>query len=295
MADGRLVVCGRNNSGQLGLGDNITRYEVTYIPSYFNFKDHACGDEHMIGLSEGTIYTCGDNEYGQLGLGHFNDTNELTLISYFYDNVDVEAGGDHSFFVRHDGSISACGRNDHGQLGLSESASRSAPENVPGFFNPRMIAASRYNSAMIIMPSRPARNDYDGDGISDIAVYWPVNSGDNWYIRHANGTLRMLNYGFETTIPVSADYDGDGIYDIIAYSPYSGNWFIYQSTDGITKIINWGWEAAVPVPADYDGDGFEDVAVYSPADGQWYVRYHDDNAEILDFGWDEAKGVGAYY
>ena len=103
-------------------------------------------------------------------------------------------------------------------------------------------------------------DDYNGDGISDLAVF----SGSLWEIRGENN-VNWPGYG----IPVSGDYDGDGISDFAVYS--DGYWSIYSKTSGIilNNIGPWGGEDWIPVPGDYDGDGKSDFAVY--CNGYWSI------------------------
>lgn len=68
LTDGRLMGCGNNASGCLGLGDRQNRYkfvEIENIPK--NISDVICGGWFtIIKLTDGTIMACGDNCYGHL-------------------------------------------------------------------------------------------------------------------------------------------------------------------------------------------------------------------------------------
>ncbi len=140
--------------------------------------------------------------------------------------------------------------------------------------------------------------DYDGDGMSDLSVYWP--EGGNWYIRYGGGGTSTQNWGWSETVPVPGDYDGDGITDIAVYWPadVTNNWYILQSSDGHLKFghpLDWGWSAAVPVPGDYDGDGMTDIAVYWPEGGNWYIRYSGGGTSTQNWGWSETVPVPGDY
>eukprot|EP01084_Bolivina_argentea_P155742 271395_1 len=77
--NGNVFVIGRNDSGQLGLGDAapaIKNEECAYRPKLIEwFKRKAiviteiqCGDYHTLCLdSKGCVYAFGNNEYGQIG------------------------------------------------------------------------------------------------------------------------------------------------------------------------------------------------------------------------------------
>jgi hypothetical protein len=143
--------------------------------------------------------------------------------------------------------------------------------------------------------------DFDGDGVSDLAVYYLA--AGNWYVEYSGGgTLQGANWGWNGAIPVTGDYDGDGLNDLAVYgttAPYEGNWYIKYSGSSTIQVENWGWNGAVPVPGDYDGDGLNDLAVYgivAPYEGTWYVKYSsDDSIHINNWGWSGAMPVPGDY
>ena len=117
-------------------------------------------------------------------------------------------------------------------------------------------------------------NDFDRDGFTDLAVYWPVAA--KWYIRESStATRREQVWGGSSAVPVPGDYDGDSVTDIAVYDTDNGNWFVLGSAGGAMADA-WGWSEAVPVSGDYDGDGLTDLAVYHAASGTWYVRRSSD-------------------
>ncbi len=141
-------------------------------------------------------------------------------------------------------------------------------------------------------------NDYDGDGMTDLAVYWP--EGGNWYIRYSGGGTNYQNWGWSATVPVPGDYDGDGITDLAVYWPDDGaaNWYVLQSSDSQMKFggpVSWGWSATVSVPGDYDGDGMTDLAVYWPEGGNWYIRYSGGGTNYQNWGWNATVPVPGDY
>ena len=66
----------------------------------------------------------------------------------------------------------------------------------------------------------PVPGDYDGDGVTERAVFRP--SVGAWYIE---GRAPVF-FGFPFDVPVPADYDGDGDADIVVYRPETGGWYV---------------------------------------------------------------------
>ena len=128
------------------------------------------------------------------------------------------------------------------------------------------------------------KNDFDGDGISDVAVFRPTDG--NWYVlRSSDAQMNTFKFGAETDVPVSADFDGDGKTDYAVYRPSEGNWYIWQSATQDLRVERFGAADDKLVPADYDGDGKADVAVYRG--GTWYIRRSSDGGfETKHYGAD---------
>ncbi len=134
----------------------------------------------------------------------------------------------------------------------------------------------------------PVPQDYDGDGLTDRAIY----SAGTWQISKTDGSPRTENWGLPGDIPVPADYDGDGTADIAVFRPSEGRWYI-RHLNGNINVIEWGLAGDVPVPGDYDGDGKTDPAVYR--NGAWYLLQTTSGISVRNWGLANDRPVPAAY
>ena len=92
---------------------------------------------------------------------------------------------------------------------------------------------------------KAVKNDYDGDGKADVAIYRPSNG--LWCIMYSKIPWRCESFGDPTDIPVSADYDGDGTIDRAVYRPSNGLWYILYSSKPFGIVGPWGYPDDIPV------------------------------------------------
>lgn len=118
-SDGKLLGCGNNGCGQLGLGDTNDRLlfrEVKGIPK--NIINIVCGEYHTILIGDGILMATGLNSYGQLGLGDNKDRCLFEEIKRIPKNVVSVLCSERNTIIRLDNRISPvvgtlmfCGHN----------------------------------------------------------------------------------------------------------------------------------------------------------------------------------------
>jgi len=128
--DGTMWSCGRNDDGQLGLGDTTDRSSPVQIGalttwSFINTIDCGLSNQHR-GRSaaiktDGSLWMWGDNTDGSLGLGDTTDRSSPTQVGALTTWKKLVMGRDFSLALKTDGTIWSWGSNLSGQLGQNTS------------------------------------------------------------------------------------------------------------------------------------------------------------------------------
>jgi alpha-tubulin suppressor-like RCC1 family protein len=105
LKNGELLGCGRNDSGQLGLGhleEAISKPTWILTEKMLN-NNRVIGvtasDHTIVSLSNGEAIGCGCNHNGQLGLGHTILSADFQTLPIDSMRADIRAGAYHSFVV----------------------------------------------------------------------------------------------------------------------------------------------------------------------------------------------------
>ncbi|MFY0566796.1 FG-GAP-like repeat-containing protein [Archangium lansingense] len=126
--------------------------------------------------------------------------------------------------------------------------------------------------------------DYNGDGRSDVYVYWPTAGTNRLFLSNGNGTFAQYSdpigaaalNGTDAHTMYVGDYNGDGRSDVYVYWPTAGtnrlfvsngNGTFTQYSDPIGAAALNGTDAHAMHVGDYNGDGKSDVYVYWPTAG----------------------------
>ncbi|GBG60835.1 hypothetical protein CBR_g15958 [Chara braunii] len=119
--DGRCFTWGKNDTGQLGLGDTLQRnvpVHVSGLSSKIKVIKAAAGRHHTVVVgSDGSSYSFGQNKHGQLGTGSIKGEMEVSPVkALVQDAFDVACGGEFTLWLT-DVSLLSAGLPQYGQLG----------------------------------------------------------------------------------------------------------------------------------------------------------------------------------
>jgi alpha-tubulin suppressor-like RCC1 family protein len=137
--DGTLWAWGRNEYGQLGLG-NLTNYSSPkQIGALTTWAKISCalGGWHAIAIkTDGTMWSWGRNEYGQLGTGNVTYFSSPVQIGALTTWAKISCGGNFSIAIKTDGTAWAWGQGNSGQRGDSTTTTtRNSPIQIGALTN----------------------------------------------------------------------------------------------------------------------------------------------------------------
>ncbi|KAF7654590.1 hypothetical protein LDENG_00067360 [Lucifuga dentata] len=133
---GNVFGWGRNNCGQLGMGDTTDRPTPTPVHS-LNMKETiyiSCGKDHTAILTKGgAVYTFGSGQYGQLGHNSFRDELCPQLVAELWGAkvIKIACGRHHTLVLTDSKKVYSFGCGEHGQLGHGKGSHQPVPLPVP--------------------------------------------------------------------------------------------------------------------------------------------------------------------
>ena len=130
--DGTLWSWGKNNFGQLGLGNTVYRSSPVQVGTLTTWSTTATGNGHVLAIkTNGTLWAWGKDGYGHLGLGtYYLNKSAPVQVGTLAIWSAVSAGFNGSSAVKTDGTLWVWGNNSNGQLGLGDVIFRSSPEQA---------------------------------------------------------------------------------------------------------------------------------------------------------------------
>jgi len=171
--DGTVRTIGRNNFGQLGVNDVVTRSTVVTV---LNISSQAiavaCGAYHTaILLNDGTVRTVGLNSPGQLGVNNTIDRSTVVSVLNVSTAIAVACGSTHTAILLNNGTVRTVGRNQFGQLGVNDVVTRSTVVSVLGISSQAIaIACGEHHTAILLNNGTVrtvGRNQFGQLGVND--------------------------------------------------------------------------------------------------------------------------------
>ena len=167
-SQGEAYCWGRNDFGQLGVGDQASRGTPTRVAGGIAFASISVGEWHSCGLTtEGDAYCWGSNNWKQLG-SPGDAADQPVLVAGDMKFTQISAGGEHTCALQSDGRAYCWGRNELGQLGIGEPKGeqslgdlRATPTAVSGGLRFKQISAGFSHTCAI--------------GSDDLTYCWGAN------------------------------------------------------------------------------------------------------------------------
>jgi alpha-tubulin suppressor-like RCC1 family protein len=143
---------GRNDVGQLGLGDTTTRLTPVQITGLSVALAVSCGFFHTaVLLVDGTVRTFGSGGSGRLGLGDAISRQTPVTVLNITSASAVACGAYHTSVLLSNGTVRVFGNNANGQLGLGDSTSRLTPVQVSGISSSAVaVSGGKYHTAVLL-------------------------------------------------------------------------------------------------------------------------------------------------
>lgn len=136
---GNVLSCGKNEVGQLGLGEDVAeKTRPAILATAKNVVNVSAGGMHSLYLTkDGKVYSFGCNDEGALGRNTTEEGSEyeLSQVDLPEKCVRFTTGDSHSACLLEDGRVLAWGsfRDSHGNMGLTLEGNKRLPiEVVPG-------------------------------------------------------------------------------------------------------------------------------------------------------------------
>lgn len=135
---GALFCWGRNQSGQLGLGDAAVgpvQATPARVGTASDWESVEGGDTHTCGIRAGTVHCWGNNSQGSLGDGTQVDRASPTPIADVASYIEVQGGTGFTCGLRESGALACWGANAAGQLGRGTITTRALTPARVGTFD----------------------------------------------------------------------------------------------------------------------------------------------------------------
>lgn len=145
-ATGTVLVCGKNNNRQLGLGDSERRNVPVTLSGVSGRLIAAGPEQSFVVTTDGKLLAYGANFSGEI---HLSETPSLNATDPDIVVQHIAAAGFNHYLVQtSDGRVFSFGENDNGQLGFGDTKERNKPEVLPKI-RARHIATGFHHSLIL--------------------------------------------------------------------------------------------------------------------------------------------------
>lgn len=203
------------------------------------------------------------------------------------------------------GDYDGDGRDD---VAVFRPAPADPPEGTDSPANAEWYVQRSSDGVLAVIPfgiagDLPAPGDYDGDGITDVAVQ---RDGTRWIRQSSDGSTVARQFGRAGDVPAVIDRTGDGRVDlaVVRSEGESQAWFVQpHDSEGATEF-SFG-RASAPlqqrIVGDFDGDGRTEPAVFDPSISSFWiwtptaivtVPWGREGDVVLPLGVDPTRGLG---
>jgi YD repeat-containing protein len=147
-----LYSWGRNNTGQLGLGNTTDYSSPKQVGSLTTWDSLAGGGAQFVisTKTDGTLWSWGNGANGSLGLGNTTTYSSPKQVGALTNWLNISAGySGQVLAVKADGTIWSWGYNAQGQLGQGNTTDLSSPKQIGALTNWYLVSAAA-NAAMAL-------------------------------------------------------------------------------------------------------------------------------------------------
>lgn len=255
-----LFAWGKNNLGQLGLGDTSNKSSPNQVGALTDWTQVVCGQQHTLAIkSDGTLWGWGNNNSNhQLGLGVEGDKSSPVQIGSDTNWSFVAAGSNSGFAIKTTGTLWAWGNNQYGHLGVGDTNVKTSPVQVGSNTNWASVTSSSNKHTFFLTTSGAlfvcGRNYYGQLGTGNTTYRSsPVQVSGTW---NSVATGFDISWGIKSNGRLYAwgknNFGQLGVYNTTNYSSpvqiYGGgtDWAaVYSSGNNAiarkTGNTIWGW------------------------------------------------------
>ncbi|XP_044213219.1 probable E3 ubiquitin-protein ligase HERC4 [Thunnus albacares] len=208
---GGVFSWGRNNCGQLGLGDTTDRHTPTLV-HHLNMKKTihiSCGKDHTVILTkDGVVFTFGSGQYGQLGHNSFSDELRPRLVAELWGAkvIKIACGQHHTLVMTDSKRVYSFGCGEQGQLGHGEESHPSVPlpvqlpqdaTEVPQILN--IYAGGNCSFATCSFNEQEVHEGSNSDTMNNVTQHCLDAMIDKWTSEHNSKSWKKIKQEIKRT------------------------------------------------------------------------------------------------